>query len=55
EMLDLDAREFLVLTMLAVAVLALGIWPAPLLDVMQGSTQHLVQQLLTSKLIPGSP
>ena len=55
EMQDLNSREFLVLGILAVAVLAVGLWPAPLLEVMQGSTQHLVQQLLTSKLIPGSP
>ena len=55
EMQDLNPREFLVLGILAVAVLLVGIWPAPLLDVIQGSTQHLVQQLLTSKLIPGSP
>ncbi len=55
EMHDLNGREFLMLALLAVAVLLLGIWPAPLLDVMQASTQHLVQQLLTTKLIPGIP
>ena len=35
ELEDLNAREFIVLGVLAVAVLALGLWPAPLLDVMQ--------------------
>lgn len=47
---DLDAREFGVLAVLALAVLALGVWPAPLLEVMQVSVRHLVEQILTSKL-----
>src|SRR5499427_3529921 len=34
---DLNGREFLVLGTLAVAVLALGLWPAPLLNVMEVS------------------
>jgi NADH-quinone oxidoreductase subunit M len=47
---DLNAREFLVLAVLALAVLALGIWPAPLLDMMQASTAQLVEQAVMSKL-----
>jgi NADH-quinone oxidoreductase subunit M len=50
ELKDIDGREFLVLAVLAVAVLALGIWPAPLLDVMRGSIEHLTQQILATKL-----
>ena len=49
---DLNGREWLVLGILAVAVLAVGLWPAPLLDVMRVSTQHLAQQLLVSKIVP---
>jgi NADH-quinone oxidoreductase subunit M len=49
---DLNGREFLVLGVLAVAVLFLGLWPAPLLDVMRASTQHIAQQLLVSKIVP---
>jgi NADH-quinone oxidoreductase subunit M len=49
---DLNGQEFFVLGMLAAAVLLVGVWPAPLLDVMEASTQHLVQQLLTSKIPP---
>jgi NADH-quinone oxidoreductase subunit M len=49
---DLNGREFLVLGVLAVAVLLVGVWPAPLLDVMRASTQHLAQQLLVSKIAP---
>jgi NADH-quinone oxidoreductase subunit M len=49
---DLNGREFLVLSALAAAVLLVGLWPAPLLDVMRASTQHLAQQLLASKILP---
>jgi NADH-quinone oxidoreductase subunit M len=49
---DLNGREFLVLGLLALAVLAVGLWPAPLLDVMRASTQHLAEQLLFSKIAP---
>jgi len=49
---DVNGREFLVLGVLAVAVLLVGMWPAPLLDVMRASTQHLAEQLLLSKVAP---
>jgi NADH-quinone oxidoreductase subunit M len=49
---DLNRRELFVLSVLAVAVLTFGLWPAPLLDVMHASTQHLAQQLLVSKIAP---
>jgi len=49
---DLNGREFLILGVLAVAVLIVGVWPAPLLDVMRASTQHLAEQLLFSKVAP---
>jgi NADH-quinone oxidoreductase subunit M len=49
---DLNGREFLVLGALAAAVLLVGLWPAPLLDVMRASTEHLAQQLLVSKIVP---
>ena len=47
---DLNGREFLVLGVLAAAVLTLGVWPAPLLDVMRETLKHLVGELMTSKL-----
>src|SRR5690606_8465519 len=49
-MKDIDGREFLVLAVLAVAVLLLGLWPAPLLDVMRGAIEQLTQQILATKL-----
>jgi NADH-quinone oxidoreductase subunit M len=50
ELDDLNGREFFVLALLAFGVLLLGVWPAPLLEVMQPSVQHLVEQIVTSKL-----
>jgi NADH-quinone oxidoreductase subunit M len=47
---DVNGREFLVLGLLAVAVLALGMWPAPLLDVMRPTIEQLVQQMMVTKL-----
>ncbi|HEY6453539.1 MAG TPA: NADH-quinone oxidoreductase subunit M [Steroidobacteraceae bacterium] len=47
---DLEPREFLVLGVLALSVLFIGIWPAPLLNMTDASVQHLLHQLLTSKI-----
>jgi len=47
---DLNSREFLVLGVLAIAVLALGLWPAPLLDVMRPTLEQLLQQMMVTKL-----
>jgi len=49
---DLNGREFLILGLLAAAVLLVGVWPAPLLDAMRATMQHLGEQLLTSKIVP---
>jgi len=47
---DLNRREFWMLGSMAVAVLILGVWPAPLLDVMESSVTHLLTHLAESKL-----
>lgn len=47
---DINRREFLFLGILAFCVLALGLWPAPLLDVMHETVAHLVTQIMQSKL-----
>ena len=47
---DVNGREFFVLGSLAVAVLALGIWPAPLVEVMESTIENLVQHVAVSKL-----
>ena len=47
---DLNGREFLVLGILAAAVLLLGIWPAPLVDMMNVTIERLLEQAAASKL-----
>ena len=47
---DLNGREFGILAVLAVAVLLVGCWPAPLLKVMQPTIHHLVDQAVASKI-----
>jgi NADH-quinone oxidoreductase subunit M len=47
---DLNQREFIVLGVLAVAVLLLGLWPAPLVDMMNVTIEQLLQQAGHSKL-----
>ena len=46
---DINAREALVLTTLAVMVLLLGIWPAPLIEVMDVSVANLVEHISQQK------
>jgi NADH-quinone oxidoreductase subunit M len=50
EMTDLNRREFTVLGVLAVAVLLLGLWPQPLVEMMAATVEQLVEQLGHSKL-----
>ncbi len=50
ELQDLNQREFIVLGVLAVAVLFLGLWPAPLVDMMNVTIEQLIQQAGHSKL-----
>jgi NADH-quinone oxidoreductase subunit M len=47
---DVNRREFTILASLAVIVLLLGLWPAPVTDVMHASVEHLLTQVSQSKL-----
>ena len=47
---DINRREFIVLAALAVAVILLGIWPAPLLEAMEPTINNLLLHLSESKL-----
>jgi NADH-quinone oxidoreductase subunit M len=47
---DMNRREFIVLGTLAAAVLLLGLWPAPLVEVMDASVSNLLQHIAVSKL-----
>ena len=47
---DINAREFLMLTLLAAAVLYMGIYPKPFTDVMDASVLQLLKHVAVSKL-----
>jgi NADH-quinone oxidoreductase subunit M len=49
-MRDLNAREFLVLGLVAAGVLGLGLWPAPLVEIMSASVDNLAGHIVQSKL-----
>jgi len=46
---DINAREALVLGTLAVAVLLVGLWPEPLVNLMHTSVEHLLQHIQQPK------
>ncbi len=48
---DINSREALVLGVLAAAVLFFGLWPQPLVDMMQASVDHLLQHIVQAKVI----
>jgi len=50
ELTDVNSREVVFLSLLALAVLVMGLWPYPFLDVMHTSVEHLLQQVNVSKL-----
>jgi len=50
ELLDLNKREFVMLALLALAVLWMGLYPKPFTDVMQQSVVNLLQHVAQSKL-----
>jgi NADH-quinone oxidoreductase subunit M len=47
---DVNAREFLILLLLAAAVLWMGVYPKPVTDLMDASVRHLVEHVQQSKL-----
>ncbi len=49
-MKDLNRREFLYMAILALFVLLVGLWPAPLLDVMHATVGHLLDHIAVTKL-----
>ena len=47
---DINAREFLMLSLLAIAVLWMGLYPKPFTDVMNASVDNLLKHVAISKL-----
>jgi NADH-quinone oxidoreductase subunit M len=50
ELTDVNTREFVMLGILAIAVIAMGVYPAPFTDTMQTSVADLLQHVSVSKL-----
>ena len=50
ELSDINGREFIVLALLAIAVLAMGVYPFPFTDVMHASVDNLLKHVAVSKL-----
>jgi NADH-quinone oxidoreductase subunit M len=50
ELTDINAREFVMLALLAIAVLYMGIYPKPFTDVMDASVAQLLKHVAISKL-----
>jgi NADH-quinone oxidoreductase subunit M len=53
ELKDLNNREFLILGVLAVATIALGVWPQPLTDMTHATVNQLLAHLAQSKIPAG--
>ncbi|MBS0443950.1 MAG: NADH-quinone oxidoreductase subunit M [Proteobacteria bacterium] len=49
---DLNSREFLMMAILAIAVLWMGVYPKPFTDVMHVSVTKLLEHVAQSKLVP---
>ena len=49
-LVDINSREFLMLALLAIAVLVMGIYPKPFTDVMNSSVADLLKHVAASKL-----
>ena len=47
---DINSREFLVLALLGIAILAMGLYPRPITDVMDTSVAELLKHVALSKL-----
>ena len=50
ELKDINAREFLMMALLAIAVLVMGVYPKPFTDVMDVSVAELLKHVAISKL-----
>jgi len=48
---DINGREAFILGILAIAILAVGIYPQPLVEMMHGSVDHLLQHIVQSKVL----
>ena len=52
KLVDLNKREFFMLGILAIAVIAMGVYPAPFTEAMQVSVADLLKHVATTKIVP---
>ena len=52
DMPDVNARELLILVLLAAAVMFMGLYPKPFTDVMHASVAQLLRHTTISKVAP---
>jgi NADH-quinone oxidoreductase subunit M len=50
EMKDINGREFLILTLLAIGTLVMGLYPLPFTEVMHSSVNELLRHIAISKI-----
>jgi NADH-quinone oxidoreductase subunit M len=55
KLVDLTARELIVLVPLLVCILWIGVYPKPFLRRMEPTTRQLIQQLQPAHLTPTAP
>lgn len=48
---DINGREAFILGILAIAILAVGVYPQPLVEMMHSSVDHLLQHIVQSKVL----
>jgi NADH-quinone oxidoreductase subunit M len=47
---DLNSNEIITLSLLSLFIIFLGIYPLPFINIMNASTNHLIQDLIIPKL-----
>jgi NADH-quinone oxidoreductase subunit M len=50
ELSDINAREMLILGVLAICTLAMGIWPQPVTEIMHATVNQLLDHVAAGKL-----
>lgn len=50
ELKDINSRETLILSLLAIVVLVFGVWPAPIFEIMHATIEHLFNHIIHPKL-----
>ena len=49
ELKDINSRETLILSLLAIVILYFGLYPSPIFEIMHPSIEHLVEHIIQPK------